>query len=723
MQIFLKLFILLTFLTSCSTLNVSSTKYRDLASETKKSCLQAVHNIYSDQKFHSIDDIKSFKGLSEIEKNEILKAIDEYSFKSFDETIHSLNELLKTNSLKSGKDAQARSLFSKLRGLFSSETDRDSVRKVKDFYKSYDGQYNYDFIAKAYSILGEKTKVQINGMKGMLKLSSEELQEIEDFPYVTIISKIEDGDNYNIEFETLQFKDLSDELLDSLGDSTLASKIQELKKAASVSDRVKKRVMQDVFERIIDKELAWFIRKRNEFDSISTIEELNQYISILSRSYQRLSAISPFEKNYQLLIKELFFSHFLEREGIPSSRITYFSDFNLQPQNDLEELVLNGIYSNHKLIEDLKLRVKLGLPLGGSPEWFSPLFERFFGLNYKKQGSQEIVSMYKVDEIDTKQFLYWYKRLLKEDPGVLARLKSSPRETLNEIRSKYISWSKKKRVVYDHKKEGEQEVAVSFVDEDFRKVFGKYFANNKEKFDAKRSLWYGDQTVWRGMSFTDRVVSEKEVLTMFKFVHHMLVSNKALGSWSRSGVKHSDGIKIINRQFDDYNTYLFNDNLKQIVTDHQQEGPLYWSSFGFSTSRDYKVGRAFAAGAMKVATYGEQYSEEVQKQLKSRVLVGLKRAKKDIELNKFRQVEPEFMSTYARQQEVVGVGGVDPDSVDAIHILGPNKGMAEFSYVRNPDKPNEIIKYKGLVNPEDIGNRDDLEIIETFDINNVEELN
>jgi hypothetical protein len=49
--------------------------------------------------------------------------------------------------------------------------------------------------------------------------------------------------------------------------------------------------------------------------------------------------------------------------------------------------------------------------------------------------------------------------------------------------------------------------------------------------------------------------------------------------------------------------------------------------------------------------------------LKSRVLVGVPRAHKDVDLARLKQIKDEFSYQYGRQQEVVGIGASDPDTI------------------------------------------------------------
>ena len=133
-----------------------------------------------------------------------------------------------------------------------------------------------------------------------------------------------------------------------------------------------------------------------------------------------------------------------------------------------------------------------------------------------------------------------------------------------------------------------------------------------------------------------------------------------------------------------------------MAKDHSETGPQYGVSYGFSSSKKWEVGKAFAMGAMVVGKYGEHQDPELQKLLKSRVLVGFKRAKKDVDLGRLKQVRPDFSYKYGRQQEVMGIAAVDPDAVMVIQVFDENGNVVK-SYVRPEHRPHEIWLYLGDV--------------------------
>ena len=206
--------------------------------------------------------------------------------------------------------------------------------------------------------------------------------------------------------------------------------------------------------------------------------------------------------------------------------------------------------------------------------------------------------------------------------------------------------------------------------------------------------WYTDTIVWRGLSRKNQEIQESEILTMFKTVNQQFVSNN-VGRKLTTNMTPKQMNDVIFQDFAQYNKDLLTDGLEKMAKDHSETGPMYGQSYGYSTSSKREVGKAFAMGAMVVAPYGQH--QEFQHLLKSRVLVGMKQGKKDVVLSRLKQVRPIFSYKYPRQQEVMGIGAADPDSVMFVQMID-EKGEVIKSFVRNPANPNEILVFKKEIN-------------------------
>ena len=76
----------------------------------------------------------------------------------------------------------------------------------------------------------------------------------------------------------------------------------------------------------------------------------------------------------------------------------------------------------------------------------------------------------------------------------------------------------------------------------------------------------------------------------------------------------------------------------------------------------------------------------------------------------------DFRYRYGRQQEVMGVGAADPDSIMVIQLID-DQGKAIVSYVRNPDNPGQIWKVQGQ-HDSSMGRPNASRILETLELGN-----
>lgn len=134
---------------------------------------------------------------------------------------------------------------------------------------------------------------------------------------------------------------------------------------------------------------------------------------------------------------------------------------------------------------------------------------------------------------------------------------------------------------------------------------------------------------------------------------------------------------------------------------------MYGISYGYSTSKNREVGKAFSMGAMVVAPYGQHKLPELQAILKSRVVVGARSARKDVDLGRLKQLRDEFSYKYGRQQEVMGIGVAEPDAITIVQTIDA-EGEVMLSYLRNPAKPSEVWVVKGDIRPGETPNVDQL---------------
>lgn len=489
---------------------------------------------------------------------------------------------------------------------------------------------------------------------------------------------------------------------------------EQVRKLRDLGEGNQKEVTENMVNALTEERLRWFVRQKDQIGDIDSPEKLDQYLDLVVQLQRDFVSIHPFGNGNGRTSREFILNYALMKEGIPPARI---SDPNLDlysPLEDWKKLVVKGIDSTERLYTDISNRIDLGLDLNDSPELFLPYFARQSEIDLKKYSSKKITENVRNADVDSKQFLIFLDFYAKKNPDVISELETNPESALKKIDNAYSDFFKKNKVDFVHNKEGLQEVNVNFVDRDFAKLYGEKTFKNKEIWQAKMDQWYMDQTVWRGLSYRNKDMSEDEIVGMFSNFHYQMTSNNVARKIN-SNTSGEEIRRLVFEDFSQYNEDVFGEGLVEMAKDHSETGPKYGVSYGYSTSKDRKVGKAFAMGAMVIAPYGKQADPELQKQLMSRVVIGAKRAKKDVDLGRLKQVRDEFSYKYGRQQEVMGIGASEPDSIMIVQKIGPD-GEVLVSYVRNQHDPSKIHVYASDIR--DVDHVDENTLVKVIDIAN-----
>jgi hypothetical protein len=477
-------------------------------------------------------------------------------------------------------------------------------------------------------------------------------------------------------------------------------KVKALKEGSGAYNETQ--LMPEFIGALTEERFSWFESSRRALGDLNSEEKINDYIDLVIDFQRQMVSIHPFRNGNGRTTREFILNYALIKEGLPPSRIAEPNMDLYSPIEIWREQVIKGMESTNSLYEDITARLELNLPLENSPELFSPYITRAAQIDHKKYSSKKVAENVRFADVNPRQYMEFVSYMIDEDPLLMSRIVKNPHETLLGINKKYEEFFKTMKVDFTHKKEGLQEVNLSFVDRDFKATFGHGAYKSKADWDAKMDLWYQDSVVWRGLSYR-RDVDESEIINIFTQIHSQMTSNN-VAKQIRGNMSQDDMRKVVEKDFDRYNDDLYGGGLVEMAKDHSETGPQYGTSYGYSTSKDRKVGKAFAMGAMQFSViddagkrvqveYGMQNDpdiiEKLKDQLKGRVLIGVQRANKDVDLGRLKQVRSEFSYKYGRQQEVMGIGAADPDSVMVVQILKDDGDIA-LSYFRNPNKPNEL---------------------------------
>jgi hypothetical protein len=322
-----------------------------------------------------------------------------------------------------------------------------------------------------------------------------------------------------------------------------------------------------------------------------------------------------------------------------------------------------------------------------------------------RKGKNPWVEGPEATSVDRRQFNYYVKEVLEENQDLLNDVAARPRETWENIHRLAEERYKKNNIYYDYRgKAGKnriEELSMGMPDDDFKNLFGRSTFENPEAYQFKMNNWYENEVNWRGLATRNSagVRSEEGVLDMFRQLDKHMTSNNILRT-----VKGSDPASIRKVAIDNMEDYEKaarvdgDGDIGDIAQWHADAvNPHYGNSIGYSTSKQEKVGEAFAMGAMQVGEYrtlpGEKIADYLKVENQARVFqrlnVGVRRSIKDIDFMRLKPLRNDFSYNYFRQQEVMGIGAAEPDAIMIIKELDSQRNVLK-SYVRNPERPYEV---------------------------------
>ena len=436
---------------------------------------------------------------------------------------------------------------------------------------------------------------------------------------------------------------------------------------------------------LTEYEIDLFKKQRAALGKLDTIEKFDKYVDIVASLQKNLVSIHPLP-NGNGRSTRLLLNHLLNREGLPSARIMNTEGDLYRSHEEWRKAIKEGMLASDQLVDDLTERAKLGLPLENSMDLFLPQKRKISPVPLISES--EVRTQQGLEVIDPRLMREVVKRELLKNPTLSPIMVAEPEKTWRELTEKTQEVFKKNNIYYEHPKKGIERVEIGFVDDDYRFLFGEPSYANKDLYTYKMKNWYSEQLSWRGYSSKTKVYSDDEILSHFTQINPNLVSNRTRAK-IESGADPTEVKMAIERDFDDYNEDVFGTGLAKKAKEHALFGEERKESYALSTSKKREVAKAFSMGAMDLEKYGEHAKPEVQDLLKSRLIVGSRRAIKDVDLSRLKQVREDFSYDYGRQQEVLSIGAIEPDAVNIVQSIDA-KGEVIKSFVRNPQNPREV---------------------------------
>ncbi|GAB4013509.1 MAG: hypothetical protein Fur0010_10420 [Bdellovibrio sp.] len=539
--------------------------------------------------------------------------------------------------------------------------------------------------------IGKTRRISIFGRaEGDLAVDEISYQELlkNDYVDVSRLTKAADGKYYGL-ISYSNVEQINPNLLEkikgidpALHDRILAYQTSRIGNLEELTEQMVNALVEDL--------MSWFVREKDQLGDIDSVAQLKKFIRLVAEFQKNLISIHPFRDGNGRSVRQFALYYPFWLEGLPAPRLVDVNSDLFLSVDEWADRIASGVKNSLDMYKQMSRRLEQGYPIESTPELFSPDIPNRIKISYKK--GNKVTENYKDDLVDPGQFTLFYAFSLSK-PEYASRVLQNMDEVHQSIMKDFESFYKRSHLFFEHEKNGREKLGLNFVDVDFMASFANKSFKNIDMYNFKMQRWYSDETIWRGLSRQDKEIQESEIVSMFSNVHYQFSSNAVMGRLSPR-LNDAQVRNLVFQDFNRYNTDLFQDKLTAMAKDHSESGPMYGQSYGYSTSKNRTVGKAFAMGAMVIAPYGKHH--EMQHLLKSRVLVGMKRAKKDVDLTRLKHLRNDFSYKYGRQQEVMGIGAADPDSVDFVQLIDADGGVIT-SYVRNPKKPSQILVFDGEV--------------------------
>lgn len=429
--------------------------------------------------------------------------------------------------------------------------------------------------------------------------------------------------------------------------------------------------------------LDWFVKKRSQIGPLDNTRNFKKYARTVAEFQRNLISIHPFADGNGRTVRQFGLYYPFWLEGLPPPRLSNPDADIYTSLDQWTDQIIEGVENTKHLYDSLSERVSRGLSLETTPELLFPSIPNKITIHKRIQKPRKLIKDYKSESIDPSQYAEYMRQRMLDPEFDMESYKATPYLSIQKMTKDFEKFYQTSRLDYLHPKFGEERLQLGFADRDFIKMFGDKSYKDRARFDYKMERWYDKKIIWRGLSYQRSSVKETEIVSMFTDVHDQFVSNNIMGV-------RGNKVKLAKSELEKYNEDLVHGGLARMAQDHSDSGPLYGESYGYSTSSKRQVGKAFAMGAMVIAEYGEHH--DYQHLLKSRVLVGMKKSVKDVDLSRLKQMRPEFSYHYPRQKEIMGIGAADPDAVSFVQTIDA-EGEVILSYVRNPKNPKEILVF------------------------------
>jgi hypothetical protein len=501
-------------------------------------------------------------------------------------------------------------------------------------------------------------------------ISKSEYNEILNNPYLNF--EIEHQENEHI-FGNIIYPHISNlkpEIEQRLSENeVLFKKYKDYKIKNNIIDsEFENQLNQEVIKFLINERIKSFLEIQGDIDPI-------EKIATLSRD---LVSIHPFSDGNGRSINLLMNFLLLEAGFSPAIIIDKNLDILLN-QRDWSQMVKDSIENTENLIADLNFRLNHHLQYKNSPYFLLPsLFRKLkVPLVLKKP-----VNVTELDPIQWQTF-------------ILTKISSSRRDYNDFIKNRY-SYLKKQfsefenfyqkfHINLNNNDNSSKDVGLFLITPDFIESYLKE-SRSMNDWKNKITLFYdSSKIVWRGLVSKNSIASDEKIHSMFFEPSLHTVSNRVAMSGKNSRTDQfskNEAIEEFKKDVTRYNNEMISGDVISTLYFHQLGGhnDRYLESYGISTSRSPQIGRYFTKfqegntsikiGGLNIGMYPPKTAASL-KELSS-LKIG---------------IEEKF-----KEEECILIGGIDPESIQFIEVVGVDKEVIK-TYYRDPEDYTKILNY------------------------------
>lgn len=651
--------------------------------------------VYTDESYPELRSrlvkaIRNHSELSKAQKKKLQETIDALLFVDYFHTAPSFYKSLDSSALPNISSKYSQKSF---------ESFQQAIGITRRLRKLTLSNYlRVHAAAMAHSEIAGQVRDYDVVVYGEQRYSLEQVKTIEKNPYLYLQVKKNESDHVVGVIEYASVAHANAEILRRISkvDSELS---RQIKNFEGEYDGPGYRILtKKLVEALSQERIENFASNRERLGALNSESKILRYIDLVADFHRDMISIHPFPDGNGRTLRLLSFVHLLNKEGLPSSRLVN-PDLDIEgTKSEWRRDVKLGVISMDRLVRDLISRLELGLNPELSSEWLHPNHMRLALFDLKYQGRKSKKLDFRQGEIDPAQFREFLRFLLKNKPNLLDKLVEAPEQTIQSITAEYVEFVAETRLFYKTESSKIEEIGLSFVTREFTEYFGKFVANDKPLWEAKKRLWYVDEILYRGMAVpTEGSWSQADLYDVFKSFNFVTVANNV--NTRAVNFTHAELRRLALDSFQQYNQGLYEGTISQVAKEHTRELEGYDASYFYSTSLKEWVAKSFAMGAHAYTAWSqrEYLKPEIQDQIGTRIVVGMYRGKKDVRSGRLRAFSPEYRDVYPRQVEVLGTGASDPDMICVLKVFDRG-GEVVNTYLRNPEKPQEVLKISGDYN-------------------------